>query len=257
MYKAHDDNYYRSYLGLGDNYYVSGFISFGSWDEKRHLDILFDTLDKLEINYTTRNLNDFWEKIIEIKIENKNYWFTVMYGGARLSEYVHVASILGSKMNIHIGSCGGLYPEINSVEFIVPTWSYGDDSVTRSYERSALDNKHYSNVNLSNKIKNKINSKYKVWEGPVMTCQAMLGETLEDVQKWSNDGYYGVEMETATIFAVSNHYNIPSAGLVYVSDNLIKGQTTGDESFLNEKEKRMEMKREMFRVVVDVLINKY
>jgi len=48
------------------------------------------------------------------------------------------------------------------------------------------------------------------------TCSAMLGETREDIQGRSSEGYYGVEMESATIFAVSNHFHIPSAAMIYI-----------------------------------------
>jgi uridine phosphorylase len=36
-----------------------------------------------------------------------------------------------------------------------------------------------------------------------MTVQAMLAETAEDVDEWSSQGYIGVDMESATTFAVA------------------------------------------------------
>lgn len=66
----------------------------------------------------------------------------------------------------------------------------------------------------------------------------MLAETQEDIDTRSQEWYYGVEMESATIFAVSNYFSIPSAGLIYVSDNLIEGQTVMDDDYIAQKEKR-------------------
>ncbi len=82
----------------------------------------------------------------------------------------------------------------------------------------------------------------------------MLGETFEDVEAWSRAGYYGVEMETATLFSVSNHFNVPSASLLYVTDNLIKGQTVGDESHNLQKEERNLRKEETFRAGILTLV---
>jgi purine-nucleoside phosphorylase len=239
---------------LPESYTVAGLLSYGAWDEKKYVEKLNQTLSDLHIEYTLRPLEGFLSHIYEIKTGKGVYWFTMLYGGAMLSEYVHLACIFGSKRNIHIGSCGGLYPEMNSTDLIVPEWSYGNDSITRTYAREILDNKHMADVDLSELIKSKISIPNKLWTGPVINCQAMLGETLEDVQTWSRDGYYGVEMETATVFSVSNHYKIPCAALMYVGDNLIKGQTVHDEDYINQKDLRELIKTEIYKVGINVIM---
>ena len=161
----------------------------------------------------------------------------------------------GSEKNIHIGSCGGLYPEINSTDFVLPTWSYGLESSASMYDRDNKDFKYYPDIKLSNNVESRVNKKYKVWKGPVISCQAMLGETFDDIQTWSKQGYYGVEMETPTVFSVSKHFNVPSASIMFVSDNLIKGQTSGDESHKNEKAKRDEVRVEVYRVAIKTILN--
>ena len=82
----------------------------------------------------------------------------------------------------------------------------------------------------------------------------MMGEAWEDVKKWSHDGYYGVEMEIATVFAVSRHFDVPSVALIYVTDNLIKGQTVGDDSHVQQKEKREAVKNDVYRFGVQTLL---
>lgn len=68
----------------------------------------------------------------------------------------------------------------------------------------------------------------------MVTCQGSLGQTEEDVQQWSKEGYFGVDMETSTFFAVSNYFSVPSAATVYVADNLIEGQTPLSDDFAND-----------------------
>ncbi len=208
------------------------------------------------IDSETKNFEGFLSNILEIKINNRLYWFVVAYGGAILSEYLHLACLFGSKQNIHIGSCGGLYSEMNSLDLLVPTWTYGLESSASMYDRENIEHKYFSDDELSNKLKEKIDPKYRIWNGPVVSCHAMLGETYEDVQNWSKEGYYGIEMETATVFAVSKHFNVPSASLMHVGDNLIKGQTVRDESHNQEKEQREELKKYVHRVAVEIILNK-
>lgn len=245
---------YRKFFSLPDEYLVEGFLSYGAWDEEKHRNKIIKTLQDLNIDFTTQVYEGFLSRVLEIKVHDKNYWFVVMYGGALLSEYVHLASLFGSKKNIHIGSCGGLYPEMNSLDLIIPVWSYGDESTTRCYERESKDSKHFSNEQLSKELELNGANKYVLHKGPLMTNQAMMGETFEDVKEWSDQGYYGVEMETATVFSISKHFNVPSAALVYVSDNLIKGQTVGDETHVLQKEEREVIKNDVYKIGLITLL---
>jgi len=254
MYKAMTPTDYKKFLSLPDDYQVEGFLSYGAWDGDKHRENIVKTLKDLNIQFTTQTYEGFLMHVLEIKIDNKNYWFATMYGGALISEYVHLACSFGSKKNIHIGSCGGLHPELNSLDLIIPTWSYGDESSTRSYKRDSNDSKHLSNEKLSQELEENGANKYTLHKGPLMTCQAMMGETFEDIETWSKEGYYGVEMETSTVFAVSNNFNVPCAALVYVSDNLIKGQTVGDESHIMEKEERELIKNDVYKIGIKTLL---
>ncbi len=255
MYKSFTADEYRKHFKIPLDYKVKGFLSYGAWSTDQQFESLKNTLNRLSIEYTVKKLEGFLMNVYELTMDQDKYWFTVMYGGALLSEYVHLACLFGSEKNIHIGSCGGLYPEINSLDLIIPEWSYGNESTTRVYEPRAIDFKHYSNGNLSKLIQSKITSESKVYNGPLMTNQAMMGESLEDVKLWSKKGFYGVEMESATVFSVSNNFNVPSAALVYVSDNLIKGQTVADASHLEEKERREKLKKTVYEVAILSLLS--
>ncbi len=144
---------------------------------------------------------------------------------------------------------------MNSLDLLIPAWTYGLESSASMYERENSEHKYFADEGLSKKLKEKIDNKYKVWNGPVISCHAMLGETYDDVQGWSKDGYFGIEMETATVFAVSKHFNVPSTSLMYVGDNLIKGQTVQDESHNQEKDQREELKKYVHRIAIETVLN--
>jgi purine-nucleoside phosphorylase len=253
MYQTLTKNDYQKMLGLDGNYEITALLTCGHYDLEKQVARLQESLNTLKVDHTLKRLNGFLQDIVEFEVDHKKYWFAKVYGGVTLSEYVHLACLFGSQKNIHIGSCGGLNPEMNSLDFLIPTLSYGNESSTRLYDRENEENIHKSNIELNNQIKSKLGIE-KVWEGPMMTCGAMLAETKQDVEKWSKEGYYGVEMETSTVFAVSNHFKVPSASLVYVTDNLIKGQVVGDESHNQQKELRYQKAQKMYDVVLSILL---
>lgn len=254
MYKSLSKNDFQKILGLPDNYKIEGVLSCGHYDVEKQITRLEKSLTDINISFQIDRQVGYLQNIFELRIGENIYWFMVVYGGVTLSEYLHFASLFGSKKNIHIGSCGGLNPEMDSLDYLIPTLSYGNESSTRLYDRENKENIHKSNTELSSQLKTKLGNE-KVWEGPMMTCGAMLGETKEDVDQWSKEGYFGVEMETSTVFAVSNHFNIPSASLVYVTDNLIKGQVVGDESHTQQKDLRYEKAQKMYDTATKVLLD--
>lgn len=254
MYKSFIAEDFLKFHKLGDDYRVSGFLVFGTF--KRYPYELVESIVKeIDPDANYRRISDeFLEPILEFTIENKKYWFVTAYGGALLSEWTHIASLLGSKSNIVVGSCGGLCPEANTYDIILPTYSYGDESTTRAYN-SESNNKHYANEELRQRLISKLDNQYTIWEGPTITYQAMLAETWEDVERWSKEGYYGVEMEAATVFAVSNHFNVPSVGMVRITDNLIKKETIFDINFEQEKDRRKKVNSDMLKVAILTMIN--
>lgn len=254
MYKSFSPDEYKKHFNLPPDYCVAAFLSYGAWDEEKHFKKLFGALDDLGIKYISKKLEGFLGHIYEVRVENKIFWLSVVYGGALLSEYIHLACIFGSKKNIHLGSCGGLDPDMESLDLIIPSYSYGDDSVSRTYAPEIKDAKHFSDLDLSKCLFNNLKMKERVFQGSVITCQAMLGETLEDVKSWSKSGYQGVEMETSTVFAVSNHFKIPGAALLYVSDNLIKGQTIHSEDHIKQKIIRDRVKDNICQIALLTLI---
>ncbi len=92
-----------------------------------------------------------------------------------------------------------------------------------------------------------------VHQGKTMTCQAMLAETWDDVQEWSMAGYIGVEMEAATVFAVSNHFSKPCAAVLAIADNLIQEQSHLSPNTIDSKELRSKVKDLQYEIAVKVL----
>ena len=180
-------------------------------------------------------------------------WFDVVYGGAYLSELLHVGCLFGSKKNFLVGTCGGLQKNLETGDLVIPTYTYGNESTTRIYQPDIKDHKHYADKELRKEFVKSI-SDYKIHSGPIITCQGMLGETPEDIKKWSEEGYLGVEMESSTFFAVSNSFNVPSVAVMHISDNLVKNILYGDEEMEKNREFRNKIRVYKYEKIMDNIL---
>lgn len=253
MYKKLTANDYRKHFGLPDDYEVEGFIVYGTY--KTHpFEQFEDSLKRSGHAYEKSKLNhDFFSSLMEFRVEGKTYWLAIAYGGALLSEYLHLACLFGSKQNVLIGSCGGLKKGALSLELIVPDWSSATESSANAYQPDA-NGKYSSDKNLSDKLANLLSEKHSVHRGATVTFQAMLAETWDDIQNWAKQGFAGVEMEAATVFAVSNHFNVPSAAILMIGDNLIEEQTVVDVNYESARTQRRQLAQDAFDATAKVLI---
>ena len=254
MYKHLTKEDWIKNLKFSNNYIVDALIVNGTGKPEDAIAIFNNIINENKKIYDITHLQDpFFKNVIEFKLRDKTVWFSTVYGGAFLSELTHIASMLGSKKNFLVGSCGALQDDLEMGDIIIPTYSYGDESTTRMYNISQ-DNKHYSNEELSTEIQNSIDKKYHSKNGPLVTCQAMLAETQEDINNWEKDGYLGVEMESSTFFAVSNYFNVPSTAIIHIADNLIKNELVGDEEYQKKKELRDELKTYKYDVIFENIL---
>ena len=115
---------------------------------------------------------------------------------------------------------------------------------------------HKADEKLNQKLINKLSKKHKVWNGPTVTCQAMMAETWDDIKKWSSEGYFSVEMEAVTVFAVSNYFKVSSSALLGIGDNLVQEKPVLDVNYEAGSDTRQNVRRHMLRTVIqEIIIN--
>lgn len=250
MYKQYSADDYRKHHGLPHDYTVHGFITVGTFHPGPY-DQLKGQLAKFGKDITYNKVSDspYFDPIVELTIDKRIYWFCIAYGGTLLSEWLHLACLFGSKKNVLIGQCGGLLAEADTPDIILPTYSYANESGTRMYE-PGVANRHAADIALVQKLASELGRKHTVWQGPTITCQAMMAETWEDIQRWSSQGYYGVEMEASTVFAVSNHFKISSAAVLVIGDNLIMKKSVHDKNYRNALDTRLEVRGDILSCVL-------
>lgn len=255
MYKHLTLSQLKKILMVPSNYKVDACIVYGTYEDKKYKR-KFLSLIKNKKYIKERLKHGFIEKILSVKIGQKRIWFIPEYGGARLSEFIHFGSMLGSKVNILIGSCGTLKKGLNEFAVIVPTFSYSTESSCHLYLRKKKDNRFYPDNKLSNEIINKLKDDFYVVSGPMMTCQAMMGETWGDILRWSKQGFYGVEMEASTIFSVSKHFKVPAAAMLGVADNLIEKEIVDSSSYENKRNKLRKIRNVLLKTAIEISLKK-
>ncbi len=246
---------FQKMLGASPEYRVDALIVAGTYLTLKETILLHETLDTIGVEYAEETLaHPFLSGVKVIVANDRRIWFSTAYGTAYLSELTHIASILGSSKNLLLGSCGALQEDLGSGDTILPSFSYGNESSTRMYQRNNLDCQYPSDRALCADIASRIGGRTTINQGRMMTVQAMLAESKEDVDAWSENGYVAVDMESATLFAVSNHFDVPCAALLYVSDNLIRNELVTDSTYGLLKEKRSAVKRENYETVLRVAL---
>lgn len=253
MYKSFTADDFRKFHDLGLGYCVDGMFIVGNYKIEKEADRLQRVIEpyggKL-VRHTSRFLNAGYE----VHINDKCLWFFVAYGGTMLSEFLHIGCMLGTRKNILSGLCGGLKRGVSTGDIILPTQSSSDGSSVYMYDREHKPLQP-SNDMLRASLRKLLREKnLTVYEGKTVTCQAMLGETQQDVLDWSAEGYFGVEMEASTVFAVSNHFGVPSAAILSVADNLIENHTVLSENFEDTRAMREAVRDKQFEAAIEELV---
>lgn len=255
MYKSHTIDDFKKYFGLPEDYKVDGVLSYGSWRKNEHKELLKEIISEQGYKVEYERLGEsFLREVLVFKIDGKRFWFETGYGGAYISEIIHLGCMLGSKKNIVLGTCGGLIEAGNTGDIIIPTYSHGDESTTRMYDPNSDGHKHFSDKELNASLKRRLTSEAVIHEGSIVTCQAMLFESWNDIKNWSKEGYLGVEMETSTVFAVSEHFKVPASAMLVIADNLIKKETVLHGNYKDAKEDRNKIRDLIYKVALEELL---
>ncbi len=140
-----------------------------------------------------------------------------LVGGPAASGIIEELAARGVKKFIIFGSCGTLTKEIPAGCFILPSEAYRDEGTSYHY-LPVSDFIQVDTVDNLAQIFDKINLDYvktKTW-----TTDAMYRETIDNVEKRKKQGCLVVEMECASIMAVSKVRGLETYQFLYSDDTL-------------------------------------
>jgi purine-nucleoside phosphorylase len=256
MYKALQPEDIKRMIGVAEDYHVDALLIVGTYTKEKEHSRFYSSLKELGIAYEEEIITDsFFGQVKSVVVQGKRIWFEVAYGGAYLSELIHVACMLGCRRIIQVGSCGALRKDMQTGDLVLTTGSFGNESSTRMYARENDSHRYMANDSLRSRLKENMITERPIHEGLLMTVQAMLAETVEDVDAWSSQGYIGVDMESAITFAVAGHFKVPAAVLLMVADNLVNNRLVTDVDFAESRAFRESVRRDYYLTALRTLLS--
>lgn len=207
---------WKKSLNIEEKYIPETFILHGEWEHHENLLLWKNIL-----------ANDQWlpewNTVIGDHHERK-VGFSNVFGGPSAAITAHLFGTLGTEKFIQTGYFGGLSHDVNYGDILIVTGAYMEDGVSQWY--SPGDTMVYADHDLIEAAIGFCERKgYQYVTGSVFSTSAMYMETAEIVKDWSEDGHFGVDMETATTFAIAKYFKRRAIGLLNLSDNIINGDT--------------------------------
>ena len=156
------------------------------------------------------------------KWKDKKIVFCMAYGAPRAVEVSQIFASLGCKLVIQIGTCGGLQPDLQPGDIIVPAAIRCEDGVAEHYvEGGAIS----ADPAWLTKAKDALEAQGRVVRvGAHVTFSALFAETVEMYETWHAAGLLSVEMEAASTIAAAARYGVPGVAMVVVWDELTAGR---------------------------------
>ncbi len=140
--------------------------------------------------------------------------YASVYGAPMASEIAHLFGVLGARLVIQIGACGGFAEGLRAGDLFVVEEAYCGEGASQYYKPNGkiVDaTVSFSNIGDSRNI--------PIKRGRIYTTSALFAEGKDDIENWARQGFSAVDMETAATFAVAEHFGMQRGSLLTVFDN--------------------------------------
>ena len=173
--------------------------------------------------------NGLFEDIFVGERHGRDVGYSSVYGPAMASEISHLFSVMGTKLIIQTGVCGGLADGVEAGDIVIPRTAGCGDGASQCYLPGIAVVRATESV--VNQLVDLQGTGVPVHTGAIWTTSALLAESDADIDGWHDQGYAAVDMETATTFAVAEYYGVERVSILSVFDNPRHGAHLGMEEF--------------------------
>lgn len=164
----------------------------------------------------------------------KRVAYCCAYGAPRAVEAVHLFSMIGARLAIQIGTCGGLQPGLKTGDIIVPSVAIARDGVAHLYgEQQEIMSDPCWSAHAGSAL---VNRGIKVHQGRHLTWSSIFAQDGGLIETWRGAGYLSVDMETATTLATASYFGVPGLSMLAVWDDLIHGKSFLDPLAKDEQD---------------------
>lgn len=165
--------------------------------------------------------NGLFEDLCIGRRDGVDVGYASVYGPAMASEIAHLFGVLGTRLVVQTGVCGALGDGMGAGDLVVPRVAGCGDGASACYlpgvERVS------ATPTLVDRVVAADTAGIPLYDGPIWTTAALLAEGDAEIRAWYEAGWAAVDMETATTFAVAEHYGMDRVSILTVFDNPREG----------------------------------
>jgi len=181
---------------------------------------------------------------------DKTVVYCCAYGAARTVEIIHLFGILGAKLAVQIGTCGGLQPHLNPGDIVLPRVALCREGVAHIY--GAIDSVAGADEWIDRAAQQLAARGHQTVTGTHLTWATLFGQTGKMIETWHRAGYLAVDMETATTFAVADYFGLPAVSMLVVWDDLTRNRSFLDPLSDDELAALNRANKSVFEVALDL-----
>lgn len=182
--------------------------------------------------------------------QDKVVAFCCVYGAARAVEIIHLFGILGTKLAVQIGTCGGLQSYLNPGDIILPEVAICREGVAHLY--GAFDSVMGTAAWIERAQHLLAGRGHQTHRGTHLTWTSLFAQSGKMIETWHQAGYLAVDMETATTFAVAEYFQMPAVSMLVVWDDLTRQRTFLDPLSAAEQAALDQGNQSVFEVALEL-----
>jgi purine-nucleoside phosphorylase len=196
--------------------------------------------------------NGLFEDLFLGRHRSLNIGYASVYGCSMASEITHLFGVLGTRLVIQTGCCGGLQPGVQTGDLVIPSRAIPGEGAAQYYMTG--EESPRASADLIRPAASLVRSCWPYHTGVMYTTSALLAEGQEELESWQDAGHAAVDMETATTFAVAQFFNMKRLAVLFVFDNPLYGDSLVDTH--EERNARRQRGEEAMTDVVTLLLDK-
>lgn len=210
-----------------------------------------------------RRISELLEQPKQINDNRMLYGYTGTYRGKRLSVQttgmgcpsaaivIEELIQVGAKRIIRIGTCGGIAPHINALDYVVAVAAAPYDGTTATYleGRPHAPFATFSILDTAHDVAKRLG--HHLHFGGVASVDVFYNPDPQYVPKLRAQGMLAVEMETSLIYYLANRSDLEAASFLLVSDVVGRGEEF--TKFVTDDELRQGME-DLIKIVLETCV---
>jgi purine-nucleoside phosphorylase len=161
--------------------------------------------------------NGLFEDVFIGRLGGVRVAYASVYGAPMASEITHVFGVLGTRLVIQTGCCGGLADELETGDLFLAEEAFCGEGAAQYYRSTAdlvgatIGARQWRSLPAA--------AGAPLGCGRIYSTAALLAEGDADLAAWHAGGFAAVDMATAATFAVAEHFGMDRASILFVFDN--------------------------------------